>query len=229
MKYQPLYLLILALAASCVDEHRPPGHEKFFLAYGTVESAPGHDLFIVLDDKDTTLLVAESTVPLEFFKNEMRLIVDYSIMEKTAPGQSYHYRARVNQAVEINTVDVNVSGNNTGNDPITVEDYWLAHGFLTFKYRVRGTTFKHAVNLTLLPYPREGNDETGEQFIPLELQHDDAGDPDNETLTDLVSFPLYKAFPGATEPTRLRISYNDPEKKEGETTIEITYYPREPS
>ncbi|MDR2414342.1 MAG: NigD-like protein [Odoribacteraceae bacterium] len=222
---QSLLLLALALATSCVDERRTGEHEKFFLAYGTAESVSERDLLIVLDDKDTTLLVTESTVPLGFFRNDMRLIVDYSIVEKAPPGQPFHYRARVNQVKEINTVEVNVDGNNAGNDPIAVESYWLARGFITFKYRVRGTTLTHAVNLTLLPSVLEDD----EPFVPLELQHDASGDTGNETLTDLVSFPLYKAFPSATGPTKLRISYNDPEKQGGKTTIEITYYPREPA
>ncbi|MDR0544296.1 MAG: NigD-like protein [Odoribacteraceae bacterium] len=223
---QSISLLLLALAAACVDERQPSDYEKFFIAYGTVISAPERSLFVVLDDKDTMLLVAESAIPLEFFKDEMRLIIDYSILEKAAPGEPYHYRARVNQAMEIATVEVNIAGDNAGDDPIAVENYWLARGFLTFKYSVRGTTFKHAINLALLPPPREEEDDPNEPFVALELQHDATGDPNNDSLTDLISFPLYKVFPDATDPIRLRISYNDPEKAGGKTTIEITYYPR---
>jgi hypothetical protein len=221
-------IALLAFVASCLDD-RHSDHGTFFLAYGTVEKAPGQDIFIVLDDNDTTLHVSESAVPLDFFRDKMRLIIDYSIVEKATPGQDYHYSARVNQAKEIPTVEVNASGNNLGADPITVENYWLARGFLTFKYRISGTTPGHAVNLVLLPRV-VGNDEENDEgkdeaIVYLELQHDAFNDPDDETLTDIISFPLYKAFPDAVEPLKLRISYNDPGKKEGNTTLEITYYP----
>jgi hypothetical protein len=216
--------VICACVISCVDD-RHSGYEKFFLAYGTVERVSKQDLFIVLDDNDTTLQVSESAVSLDFFKEEMRLIVDYSILEEAAPGQSFHYRVRLNQAKEIPTVEIDSSGETLGRDPVTVENYWLARGFLTFKYRVRGTSFKHAVNLTLLPRASTG-DEQNEDIAYLELHHDALNDPNKEALTEIVSFPLYKVFPDTVEPVKLRISYNDAEKEGDKTTVEITYYPR---
>jgi hypothetical protein len=219
---------LAALVISCADD-RHADYEKFFLAFGTVERPGAEELFIVLDDNDTTLLVSESVVPLEFFKDKMRLFVDYSIVEKESPARDFHYRVRVNHATEIPTTEVLLTptDEDTGNDPITVENYWLARGFLTFRYRVRGTPSSlHAVNLLLLHHSLDGNEEgINEVPVHLELRHDAGNDPGSELLTGHVSFPLYKAFPEAVDPLKLRISYNDMEKGNEKTTVEITYYP----
>jgi hypothetical protein len=218
-----LLLAILALALSCVDD-RNAGYEKYFLAYGTAERPAGGDLFIVLDDNDTTLLVSESAVPVEFFKDKMRLFVDYSILERATPDQPFHYNARVNRVQEIPTKDVlwETASDTTGGDPLAVENYWLAHGFLTVKYRVRGASRPHDINLVRVYHP---NDNKEESIIYFDLRHDALDDPDKENLTGRVSFPLYKAFPETVDPVKLRISYNDAENSNGKTSIEITYYP----
>lgn len=222
-----LLLAMLASATSCMDD-RDAGYEKFFLAYGTAERPAGGDLFIVLDDNDTTLFVSESAVPAEFFKDKMRLIVDYSILERATPDQPFHYNARVNQAKEIPTRDIawETAGDTTGNDPLAVENYWLARGFLTFKYRVRGRSRPHDIHLVCREWQYHLNDKPGEESIVyLDLRHDAFDDPDRENLTGLISFPLYKALPEAVDPVKLRISYNDTEKDADKTSIEITYYP----
>ncbi|MDR1414206.1 MAG: NigD-like protein [Odoribacteraceae bacterium] len=216
--------LVFAMAVACTDE---PDYDTFFLASGTVENSLAGTLTIVLDDNDTTLRVTESAVPIEFFKEDMRLFVNYSILERATPGEAFHYVARVNQAREIPTKGVSwePASDTTANDPVAIENYWLARDFLTFKYRVRGTTaVAHGLDL----FFRQSNDaeQGAEPLVFLDLRHDALGDTGTESLTNYISFSLRDVFPDSSDPVKLRVSYNDSEKASGETSIEITYHPR---
>ena len=225
MKTLSLFLLLALATAACREDTNGDDHEKYFIATATAIALPGRDVpCIALDDNDTLLLVAASAVADSLLEPGSRLLVNYTLLERASPGEPFHYHARVNTALRIATLPVDSPGESHGEALLVVENYWIARGFLTFKYRPGALAPATLPRLSLLASTLD--EQTGEWIARLAL-HREASREDlvDASTADLVSFSLRDAFPAIEVPVKLRISYRDDEKGGEMTAIEITFHP----
>jgi hypothetical protein len=210
-----IFLATVIVPLACMDAGWE--HEKFFLAYGTAGISPAGELSILLDEQDTILRVDETLLPRAFFRDSMRLFIDYSILERAAPDDLFHYRVRLNRATEIPTKELSL-GSSSDVTPFSIGNHWISRGFLTIEYLAPPT---HEISLfrSVSPTTLEDDDK-----ISLGLHcHFSLGS--HPLSTHIVSFALYKSFPSGTPPVDLWISYHDANKNGDITTILHTYHP----
>lgn len=193
---------------------------EFRLSYGVVEK-PSMGHYTINLDNGKILYPSFSNISSDQLENQMRLLVDYTILEDADPSRGFDYYVRLNGAREILTKELvpyslSVS-DSLGLDPIELEEPWIANGFITFDFLYAGNgLIKHMVNLVLL------DEKTSDGRTLLEFRHNAYTDPGNYAIQGTVSFRLANTFPEATDPIPLRIRYKAFDK---EAYFDLTYTP----
>lgn len=125
-------------------------------------------------------------------ENGDRVMVNYTVLDDDGkePGEIETFYVKVNSVKSVlmkGVMDITPENQDSiGNDPIIVQDYWMADSLLTFKLKYWGYNQIHFLNLVKDP------GELTESGLPiqLELRHNSNGDDESVPLTAFVSFSL---------------------------------------
>ena len=209
--------MIFAISSCGDDDYN--SLTAFCLSYGVVEKPSAGNYTIRLDD-GKVLYPYTSNIASHYFENDMRLFVDYTILQNADTESTYDHYVRINGAKEILTKDILLFSeeinDSLGYDPIELQEPWISNGFITFEYLFGGGDTKHMVNLV----QHETLMEDGR--VLLEFRHNAHKDPRNYKIQGAVAFRIEKAFPDATEPIPLRVKYKAYDK---EKSFDLTYTP----
>lgn len=88
-----------------------------------------------------------------------------------------------------------------GNDPISVDDLWIAKNYMNINFTFIGGNAKHLINLAI--------DTTYNDTVSLEIRHNDNNDNGTYQLASFVSFDLTKAKLRAADSVVLKITAQD--------------------
>lgn len=225
MKLKKIFVLIVlftttTLALTSCGDNDDYSLGKFWVEFGTIEKTNDHDYKIVLD-KGPVLFPSASNVPVQQLKNDMRVYVDFTILQDAAPGSSIDHYVKVNGIQEILSKPI-VSytpaiSDSLGMDTIELPEYWIANNFITFHFFYAREYKQHMVNLT------KHEALTSDGRVLLEFRHNAFNDPGKYSTDGFVSFPLKETFSEVQDSVQLRVQYKGFDK---DKTIDITYYPR---
>lgn len=186
---------IVFLMMGCNDEN---GYslDQQWIGFGILEDTSNNK--IVMDNGDVLLPIAYAYATnylgdsRDGFQNGDRILVNFTILgdDTNEAGDVVAYFVKINSAREIlmkGILDITSENQDSiGNDPIVVQDVWMAQGLLNFKFRYWGKYATHFINLVKQP----GELNPGEQPFQLELRHNSNGDEESVPYTSFVSFKL---------------------------------------
>ncbi|MCR9011605.1 NigD1/NigD2 family lipoprotein [Gabonibacter chumensis] len=213
-----LFIIAVLVVASCDDD----GYSlsKFWVSYGVIHKST-EDNYTVKLDNGSVIYPSYSDVPTKNLQDSTRLLVDYTILQDATPGSKFDYYVRINGIEQILTKNILPYSeeilDSLGNDPVIVNDYWIAQDFLTIEFFFAGGLVQHMINLTR----HQGLTEDGK--VLLEFHHNANNDPDRYKLNSAVAFPLNKIFNETDDSVQLRVRYKGFDREEH---FDITYRPR---
>ncbi len=171
-----------------------------WLGFGVVESADTYK--IVMDDGEILYPVAfggyvswnDNDYSNDSYLVEAgdRLLLNFTVLgdKLNDAGEVTAYYVKVNSAKKVLTKGVlditEANKDSIGNDPIIVQDAWMANGLLNFKLKYWGRYQTHFINLVKQP----GELTAEGQPFQLELRHNNNGDSEDIPYTAYVSFRL---------------------------------------
>jgi hypothetical protein len=88
-----------------------------------------------------------------------------------------------------------------GNDPVSIDDIWIAKDFMNINFTFVGGNSKHIINLA--------HDTTFMDTVSLEIRHNDNDDNGAYKLGSFVTFDLTKAQSTTTDSVILKITAQD--------------------
>ena len=196
---------VMCFIACNKDTEEEP--QKFLIEYGTIEKTDEENYTILLDKGDI-LLPTENIVPGRTLKNNMRVDIDYTILEEAADSCKEDYYVRINYLNEIPTWSIipytSSIEDSIGNDPVQIINTQIANGFITveFYYEASDLSDTHLFSLTRHDTP------TSDGRIRLEFRHNAYGDKGTNKFGH-VCFRLKDEFPDTQDSIRLSITYKD--------------------
>ncbi|MCF8358034.1 MAG: NigD-like protein [Prolixibacteraceae bacterium] len=209
MKRIIFFLMAIALIVfySCNDdeEHYSLGDVWLSMGFINVPDTSAHSFFVVTDNKDTLLPLANN-VPYYETKDQQRVIVNYTILDD-ADTLGNKYWVKINNLQDVlYKKAIAFSANITdslGNDPIQVKDVWLTNQILNFDLGFYGGSKTHLVNLTYNP------DDIIAKKTPmeLELRHNAQNDSLPYYLRAIVSFDLGELIPKGSDSINFEVKY----------------------
>lgn len=216
-----LALFALASLVACHNDNDedPP---KFLIEYGTIEKINDVD-YVVRLDKGPLLLPVDTTISGRGLKNEMRVDIDYTILDDAPDATLCDYLVAINYLNEIPTFNIIPASEATsadqGSDPVDITQLIVANGFLTieFLYEASDLSDSHRFTLVLQEQPTTDNRRL------LSFHHDNGGDTRGTSKFGHVSFRLQDAFPDTRDSIPLLITHDG---FDGPSTHLITYHPR---
>lgn len=187
--------LVIFIVTSCEDDDNY-SLDNQWIGFGILEDAESNK--IRMDNGDVLLPVAYAYAPgylgdsRDGFQNGDRVLVNFTILEDKTDEQTDTkvYLVKINSAREIlmkGILDLTTENQDSiGNDPVIVQDVWMAQGLLNFKFKYWGHYAVHYINLVKQP----GSLRPDDQPIELELRHNRNGDDEAVPFTSFVSFKL---------------------------------------
>lgn len=199
-----------------------------WVGFGVVENTD--DYKIVLDDGEILYPVAfGGYVPWNDNYNSGnshkvgagdRLMLNFTILDDKLndAGEVAAYYVKVNSAKKVLTKGVlditEANKDSIGNDPIIVQETWMANGLLNFQLKYWGRNQTHFINLVKQP----GELTAEGQPFQLELRHNKNGDSEDIPYTAFVSFKLDSLQVAGLDSVRFTIKSKDYDDKPFEYT-----------
>jgi hypothetical protein len=190
-----------------------------WIGFGVVENADTYK--IVMDDGKILYPVAfggyvpwnESGYSGNYHRVEEgdRLMLNFTVLDDKLndAGEITAYYVKVNSAKKVLTKGVlditEANKDSIGNDPIIVQDTWMANGFLNFQLKYWGRNQTHFINLVKQP----GELTAEGQPFQLELRHNKNGDMENIPYTAFVSFRLDSLQVAGLDSVRFTVTSKD--------------------
>lgn len=140
-----------------------------------------------------------------------RLMLNFTILDDKLndAGEVTAYYVKVNSAKKVLTKGVlditEANKDSIGNDPIIVQDTWMANGLLNFQLKYWGRNQTHFINLVKQP----GELTAEGQPFQLELRHNKNGDSEDIPFTAYVSFRLDSLQIAGLDSVRFKITSKD--------------------
>lgn len=213
-----LSLLLLAFAAllftnivltSCDDNE----YEHRYWDYGVVDSLDVQQYVIRLDGGDVII----PTNGFSRLSDSLRVWVDFSIEEESDTTRK-EYKVELHNLVKVLTKPIlphdETILDSLGNDPLEIDSYWIANGFINFKFYYYASGMKkHMVNLMQLP-SQDGK-------IILEFRHNAFKDYASDLFRSDVSFRLGDLLDGMEKPVSIEVLYSS--SPNSTKSITLTY------
>ncbi len=140
-----------------------------------------------------------------------RLMLNFTVLDDKLndAGVVTAYYVKVNSAKKVLTKGVlditEANKDSIGNDPIIVQDTWMANGLLNFQLKYWGRDKTHFINLVKQP----GELTAEGQPFQLELRHNKNGDLESIPYTAFVSFHLDSLQVAGLDTVRFTIKSED--------------------
>lgn len=194
-----------------------------WVGFGVVENADTYK--IVMDDGDILYPVAfggyvpwnenDYSGSSHKVKAGDRLMLNFTVLDDKLndAGEITAYYVKVNSAKKVLTKGVlditEANKDSIGNDPIIVQDTWMANGLLNFQLKYWGRNQTHFINLVKQP----GELTSEGQPFQLELRHNKNGDSEDIPYTAFVSFKLDSLQVAGLDSVRFTITSKDYDDK----------------
>lgn len=215
-KHMIALLVIMCFMACNNDIEQEP--QKFLIEYGTIQKTDEENYTILLD-KGGILLPVENVVPGRTLKDNIRVDIDYTILEEAADTCREDYYVRINYLNEIPTWSIipytTSIEDSIGNDPVQIINTQIANGFITIEFYYETSALSEAHTFSLVMYPGT----TPDGNVQLEFRHNAHGDEGTNKFGH-VCFRLQEAFLDKQGTIKLTIKYND---FNGPKDIDLTY------
>lgn len=225
-KFALVLLAILSIALySCFDDD---GYSlgDYWLGFGIIQTES--DAYsIVLDDGDVLEVVAWNVHPdyYEWLEDGGRVLVNFTILDDVSDedGNIEKYLVKVNELSDVlmkGILDITEeNADSIGNDPITVQEYWMTDSLLNFKLRYAGSYKTHFLNLVQDP----DDPFTEDGAAKLELRHNANDDEQAINFSAYVSFSLNSLREAGTDVVSFQVSSTDYEEITHTFTEEFDY------
>jgi hypothetical protein len=194
-----------------------------WIGFGVVENTD--DYKIVLDDGDILYPVAfggyapwnDADYSSDTRKIEAgdRLMLNFTILDDKLndAGEVIAYYVKINSAKKILTkgiLDITEANKDSiGNDPVIVQEVWMANDLLNFQLKYWGRNKIHFINLVKQP----GELTAEGQPFQLELRHNKNGDTEDVPYTAFVSFHLDSLQVAGLDSVRFTVTCKDYDEK----------------
>lgn len=212
LKNTLIFLMIITGFTAC-EKDEP---EVYFSVLGMLEKTD-ENIFIDSDDGKKILINNEIKSYLE---DGDRIVAIFTKVEEELP-------AGVELIVNIIDIDTVLFKNiieltpensdSLGNDPVRIDDLWIAKDFMNINFSFVGGNTSHLINLALV------NDSTDSDTVSLELRHNDNDDTGIYNLGSFVSYDLTKVKSEAADSVILKITAQDFYNKDFEDYITYKY------
>jgi hypothetical protein len=217
-----LFVGFLFVFAGCNDDE---GYslDNAWIGFGVVENTD--DYKIILDDGEVLYPVAfGGYVPWNVndysggsrkIEAGDRLLLNFTILDDKLndSGEIIAYYVRINSAKSVLTkgiLDITEENKDSiGNDPIIVQETWMANGLLNFQLKYYGRNMTHFINLVKQP----GELTAENQPFELELRHNKNEDAEDVPYTAFVSFHLDSLQVEGLDSVSFRITSKDYDDK----------------
>ncbi|HPE75725.1 MAG TPA: NigD-like C-terminal domain-containing protein [Draconibacterium sp.] len=190
-----------------------------WVGFGVIESTDTYK--IVMDDGEILYPVAfggyvpwnENDYSGESHKVEAgdRLMLNFTILDDKLndAGEITAYYVKVNSAKKVLTKSVldltEANKDSIGNDPVIVQETWIANGLLNFQLKYWGRNQTHFINLVKQP----GELTADDQPFQLELRHNNNDDSEDIPYTAFVSFHLDSLKVAGLDSVRYTVTCTD--------------------
>jgi hypothetical protein len=217
-----LLIGFLFVFSGCLDDDGYSLNDVW-VGFGVVESTENYK--IVLDDGDILYPVAfggyvpwnetDYSGSSHKVKAGDRLMLNFTILDDKLndSGEVIAYYVKVNSAKKVLTkgiLDITEANNDSiGNDPIIVQDTWMANGLLNFQLKYYGRYETHFINLVKQP----GELTAEGQPFELELRHNKNDDSEDIPYTAFVSFHLDSLQVSGLDSVRFKVTCKDYDDK----------------
>jgi len=191
-----VYGLLVALSivfVSCLDDDDGYSLSDYWVGFGILK-IESNSYTIVLDDGVVLKPVAWNYSPEnnDEFEDGSRVLVNFTIWDENLgdDGEVDEYLVKVNDIQSILMKGIwNITeetADSIGNDPIIVQEYWMADSLLNFKLKYWGYNEVHFLNLV-----QDSTDLwTDDGLLKLQLRHNANNDDAAVPYTAYVSFSL---------------------------------------
>ena len=202
---------LLVAFTSCLDDNDGYSLGDYWVGFG-IYKGDGEGVVSLVMDNGIVLIPAASSSPgwSSHFSDGDRVLVNYTILDEDISSSSVErYFVKVN-----NISDVLMKGimditeeieDSIGNDPIIVEEAWIADSLLNFKLKYWGYNKTHFLNLVKEP----GELTADDQPFQLELRHNANDDQESIAYTAYVSFSLNSLRVNDLDSVRFKVIATD--------------------
>jgi len=214
-----ILIAFLFVFAGCNNDDEGYSLSDVYIGFGIVENTD--DYKIVLDDGEILYPVAFAGYDTwhdydysgENKKIEAgdRVLVNFTILDDKVDdaGQITAYYVKINSTKKILTKGVlditEANKDSIGNDPIIVQECWMANDLLNFQLKYYGRNQIHFINLVKEP----GELTASGQPFELELRHNKNGDAEEIPYTAFVSFKLDSLQVAGLDSVRFKVTSAD--------------------
>ncbi|PTN02419.1 NigD-like C-terminal domain-containing protein [Mangrovibacterium marinum] len=184
-------LSVVFLLTACDWDDDGYSLNNYWVDFGLVQAGEnGEDFRIAVDPGYAIIPINLHEINLEKYKNDVRVIVNYTIVGDRTVGEESEYYARINLLRTVlykEPIDITPEVEDSiGNDPIDVKDVWTTKQMLNFELHYWGANQVHYINLVKQP-----GEITAEDLpLELELRHNANGDQNAYRMSAFVTFDL---------------------------------------
>jgi len=189
MKRFFLLAILIPLFISCSNEEEDV--EQTVVKMGTIENPSQLTTFYLNQDDSTRVWVLSSDLQYYRPKNNQRVIMEYVILSNKPTGSSYKYDVKLKAVYEVLTKSIfNITPatqDSIGNDPIVVENMWVAGDFLNVEFIYPGYSKTHFINL--ISDAAKTSTYTDNK-VHLEFRHNANNDYTSLNFSGIASFDI---------------------------------------
>lgn len=179
------FVLAAVLFANIVVGCKEEENLIYYQTLGVLQKT--EDSTIIEADNNTRLLVENSNSLPATVKDDDRVFLYFYMNDEPAPaGIDYLINVSSIEKVLVKPVFemTSYTEDSIGNDPLTVDELWVAKDYMNLKFLFYGGTNTHLINL--IRYPVVLSSDT----IDMEIRHNDQDDSGSSYLAGFVSFDL---------------------------------------
>lgn len=210
-------LIINIFLSSCNDNGYDLG--EFCISYGILQKEDNN--FTILLDEGPVLQPVTPVLENDFFQDNDRILVDFTLLQHADSTAPYDYYAKINDIYKILTKDIITYSagltDSLGHDPVHINDLWIINGYFTFDFSFTGgqSGAKHLITLAKHP------EKTADNRILLDFRHNAFGDHSPYQYRGLIAFPVGGISETLSDSIPLQIQYEGNDQTE---FINITWY-----
>ncbi len=186
-----------------------------WIGFGVVQNTD--NLWIKMDDGDLLKAISYNNSAYSSFNTRDgldsgdRVFVNFTILDDSTNDSTNvtTYMVQINSLEEIllkQILDITSENEDSiGNDPIVVQDAWVANDMVNFKLKYLGATKTHFINLVKQP----GELTAVDQPFQLELRHNSNDDLESIPYTAYVSFHLDSLMMAGLDSVKFDVTCED--------------------